>query len=76
MWTDPAADSAGPGPTSALGWCGPAPALTRHSCASASRSPPWSRVAHCEAPCTDAPSGDGPVVKKKQVEQAYSITFS
>ena len=58
VWTDPAAHSAAPVPRSALGWCSPAPASTHHSSASASRSPPWSRVAHYEAPCTDAPTGN------------------
>lgn len=57
-WTAPAADSAAPEPPSAPGWFGPAPVPTRHSCASASRSPPWSHAGHSEAPGTPPPTGD------------------
>lgn len=59
MWTGPAADSADPGPASAPGWCAPAPGTTRHSCSSASRSPPWSHVVQSEDRGTDAPTGKG-----------------
>lgn len=68
MWTAPAADSAAPVPKSALGWCAPAPVLTRHSSVSASRSPPWSHVVHCEVPGTGTPTEDRPVVKKETEE--------
>lgn len=57
-WTAPAECSAGPGPVSALGLCGPVPALTRRCSASVSHFLPWSCVVHCGAPGTAAPTRD------------------
>lgn len=58
VWTAPVECSAGPGPASALGSCGPVPELTRRCSASVSHFLPWSRVVHCGAPGTAAPTGD------------------
>lgn len=65
-WTAPAECSAGPGLASALGLCGPVPALTRHCCASVSHFLPWSYVVHCGASGTSAPTRDsGQVIRIK-----------
>ena len=76
MWTAPAADSTAPVPRSALGWCAPDPVLSRHSSASASRSPPLSHVVHCKGPGTVVPTGDRQMVTKERRKlKASQITY-
>lgn len=73
-WTAPAGWSAGPGPASALGLCGPAPALTRRCSASVSHFLPWSRVVHCGAPGTAAPTREsGQAIRVKPGASLLSV---
>lgn len=59
VWPAPAGCPADPEPAPALGLCAPVPALTRCCSASVSHFRLWSRVAHCGAPGTAAPTRDG-----------------
>lgn len=63
-WTARGADSVAPVPRAAPDSCDAVPPLVHHLSSSASRSPPWSHAAHCEAPDTDLPTANGPAVAK------------